>query len=98
VHHVRGYYVRLETVGPGEAAELAADLSAHEAWVHREANVVSVVLPHVEAEPSADWAEELAAELIFWLRTRAASNPARRVTVLAERPLDVAAELFPRAS
>ena len=85
----RGYFIKLRLSGDSEAADLAGALTAHGAVVEREERVITAVWPATEADDPDEWDEYTFAELIFFLRAWAGTDPARTLEVLEERPVSV---------
>lgn len=85
----RGYFVKLRLPAEAEATDLALALAAHGAVVDRDERVVSAVWPATEADEPEEWDEYTFAELIFFLRAWAGTDPARLIEVLEERPVSL---------
>jgi len=83
----RGYFVRLRLPAEPEALDLATSLTAEGAIVTRTDRTVSAVWPATEADDPDEWDEYTFAELVFFLRAWAGSDPARAIEVLEERPV-----------
>lgn len=85
----RGYFIKLRLPAEPEAADLAGALSAHGAAVERDERVLTAVWPATEADDPDEWDEYTFAELIFFLRAWAGTDPARTLEVLEERPVSL---------
>jgi hypothetical protein len=83
----RGYLVRLRLSAEAEAIDLTNALTAEGAIVSRTDTVISAVWPATEADDPDEWDEYTFAELVFFLRAWAGSDPARGIEVLEERPV-----------
>ncbi len=85
----RGYFIKLRLSGEHEATDLTGALTAHGAVVERDALIVTAVWPATEADDPDEWDEYTFAELIFFLRAWAGTDPARTLEVLEERPVSL---------
>jgi hypothetical protein len=85
----RGYFIKLRLSGESVASDLAGALRAHGAVVERDERVLTAVWPATEADDPDEWDEYTFAELIFFLRAWAGSDPARTLEVLEERPVSL---------
>jgi hypothetical protein len=83
----RGYLVRLRLPEEQEALDLAASLSAEGALVSRTDATVTAIWPATEADDPDEWDEYTFAELVFFLRAWAGTEPRRAIDVLEERPV-----------
>lgn len=70
----------------------------HPVVLHRQERDVLLLWPALEADDPEEWDEQTYAELVFFLRAWSGNDPARALTVLEERPLDVPDQVFRRAS
>jgi hypothetical protein len=94
----RGYLVRLRLAQEPEALDLATSLEAEGALVSRAENTVTAVWPATEADDPDEWDEYTFAELVFFLRAWAGSDPARAIEVLEERPVTLQNDLGTRVA
>lgn len=85
----RGYFIKLRLSAEPEAEHLAGALTAHGAVVERDERIVTAVWPATEADDPDEWDEYTFAELIFFLRAWAGTDPARGLEVLEERPVSL---------
>ena len=85
----RGYFIKLRLPAEPEAIDLAGALTAHGAVVNRDERVLAAVWPATEADDPDEWDEYTFAELIFFLRAWAGTDPARALEVLEERPVSL---------
>jgi hypothetical protein len=85
----RGYFIKLRLSAEPEAEDLAGALTAHGAVVERDERIVTAVWPATEADDPDEWDEYTFAELIFFLRAWAGTDPARGLEVLEERPVSL---------
>jgi hypothetical protein len=66
--------------------------------LQRQERVVLLMWPPLETDDPDEWDEQTFVELIFFLRAWSGRHPARELTVLEERPVEVPEEVFRRAS
>jgi predicted ATPase len=91
--------MRLEVADAVAAAELLDALEqAGPVVVQRQEREVLVLWPATEADDADEWDEQTFAELTFFLRAWSGRDPRRSLTVLEERPIEVPAYIFRRAS
>lgn len=96
---MRAYYMRLRVAEQVEAEALVEALAQQDAAIFdREGVVVSILWPETEADEPDEWDEGTFVELVFFLRAWSGDDPRRSLTVLDERPVEVPAEVFRRAS
>jgi hypothetical protein len=83
----RAYSIRVSVPLRREAASLEQALAGAGAQVERAGNVVTAVWGATEADDVERWDDYTFTELVFFLRSWAGTDPARRLEILEERVL-----------
>lgn len=96
---MRAYHMRVQVADAAQAEALTEALAAlGPVVVQRQERTVALLWPGLEADDPDEWDEQTFAELVFFLRAWSGRDPRRELIVLEERPIEVPAQVFRRAS
>jgi hypothetical protein len=91
--------MRLEVAEPTAAQDLQDALErVGPVLLHRHEREILLLWPAIDADDPDEWDEQTFAELTFFLRAWAGLEPARALTVLEQRPIEVPEQVFRLAS